>query len=171
MSLRIVLLMIYIFIKSTSIHAQELDFKVNEWRSFDLDKITVVATKNAADDTLSAACSPEKLLCYYSLRIFPTCVDGFKTFAIASTDQGAEPLSLECTSNGYLLSPYETINRLILNSNNIAFAVPLEGGRFSVSRFTLVGAVAQLRLMGAKMNKAFEASKNKMHEIIPNEIQ
>jgi hypothetical protein len=110
---------------------------------------------NDSKSSFGLICS-DKCLWYVDFQ--KTCEDGDKYNALMADGDSAGGVGLTCLKMGkrfiLILDDFDMVQKATLRSENIGFAIALQGGKFHVSRFSLKGAkVAQERVANAAVSK------------------
>lgn len=119
------------------------------------------ATTNDSDGLFGQYCYVEDESCYWLVAIKTSCEINASTPIVMASDDGARHVSLICRGpykldNGqtlyrYYLDNFDFVDSAVRGSKLIGFAMPLESGRFRVSRFDLQGAVPVIDSMRSRV--------------------
>lgn len=114
-------------------------------------------TVNASKSALGQFCSSQGN-CWYSINVSEVrCDKGARNFGLASSTLGSEPISLRCGDNNvYLIEDFDEMDVTVRNAANVGIVVPLVGGEFSVSRFSLRGSTYAVDGMRAAAQRTID---------------
>jgi hypothetical protein len=105
-------------------------------------------TTNDSGGALGIYCFARTAKCIWALSAAHDCVSGQKYTVLVNADSAAGATDLICMKIGnqpvYAFANFDYIDRMVRSSDRIGVAFPLEGGAFSVSRFSLRGATRAL---------------------------
>jgi hypothetical protein len=121
------------------------------------------ATVNDSGHILGQYCYFQSDSCIYLLAFQTACKPESKYPVLVNSDVGSSQVFVYCSgqlSSGkyrYVFTDFEEIDKVIKGANKVGFAVPLEGDKFLVVRFTLNGsneAIASMRTTMADGRRA-----------------
>lgn len=125
------------------------------------------ATQNQTGQLLGQYCDYAESACYWNLLLDTPCdkgvtvpsliSEGANSAAITAHCQGRVPGSSPATYR-YLLSDFDTVDKVVRGGGIVGIAFALDSGRFQVVRFSSVGAAAQLDSMRTKANSKAQAT-------------
>ncbi|RXJ72696.1 hypothetical protein CS022_13730 [Veronia nyctiphanis] len=110
------------------------------------------ATVNNSNDIFGKYCYFDSEKCLFLVGVDITCEKGFEYPALVNSEYAAIHVTLHCgdtfgSQNVMVLEPYDDIDLAILQGSQFGIAVPMESGKFQVSRFSLSGAADAIESM------------------------
>ncbi|WP_193166258.1 hypothetical protein [Microbulbifer hainanensis] len=120
-----------------------------KWAYFDDNSGTFALTASDSGKALTQVCYFNTGECIYSVNFPASCETGSSYSALVNSDTAAFTIDMVChnsTSLGgfYNLADFDRIDQIVRKSNKVGFAMAMEGGAFSVVRFSLSGSSATL---------------------------
>lgn len=114
-------------------------------------------TGNASDSFLGQTCSPDGN-CWYAIHVNKvTCEKGKKIFGLISSALGAEHISLLCgNNNANVIEEFDVTDYIVRNASSVGIVIPLQDGKFEVSRFSLRGSTRAINGMRAAAQKTID---------------
>ena len=114
----------------------------------DIGSETVEAhTANESNSSIGLFCGGTTCVFYLNANI--KCQPNHKDAVLMNGSSTSSAISMQCTTIGghyfEVLDPFEAVLNTIKSSEVIGFAVALEGGGFTVARFSLSGALQAIQ--------------------------
>jgi hypothetical protein len=102
-------------------------------------------TVNDSGNEFGRICYFENKMCGWALLSRNTCVEEVETPVLVNSESGAWQLTVKCLRSEkersvLMFSSSEELNRISASDREMGIAFPLQGGRFVVMRFSLVGS-------------------------------
>lgn len=122
-------------------------------------------TSNDSGSTFGVFCS-DKDSCIAYLDSSTGCEDKSKSPVLVNSDSGAQSFDATCaalgTSEGarhfaIVFDDFGTLMKLVLKDHTIGFSIPLQSGRFKVTRFSLEGSSETIAAANKLLNTAARA--------------
>jgi hypothetical protein len=112
------------------------------WSVEDLGTYTEAHTSNDSGSVFGLLCGTE---CVFYLNVLRGCTEGELYPAMINSKAGAYPIELKCfvLDKDYVLTfaAGEEHADIFVKGGTIGFALPIDGGAFGVSRFSLNGSL------------------------------
>lgn len=126
-----------------------------DWgRGINADGTHYALTINASDSALGQICSSVGNCGYIVSFNNVTCADGEKNPGLMSSSFGANHVTLVCSKNRYLIEEFDLVDATVRNASGVSIVCSLEGGEFTVSRFSLTGSTRTVDDMRATIQRA-----------------
>jgi len=127
------------------------------------------ATVNSDGRILGQYCYFSESTCVYLVSLGITCESGSEYPSILNSSAGVADVELVCGhkyqgENVFFIKPFDEVDNLIKQANNVGFAVAMEEGTFKVVRFSLSGSTYAIEMMraGAEiLNEARQKNQQK----------
>ena len=124
------------------------------------------ATVNTDGRILGQYCYFSESSCVYLVSLGITCEPGSEYPSILNSSAGVADVRLVCGhmyqgENVFFIKPFDDVDNLIKQANNVGFAVAMEEGTFKVVRFSLSGSTYAIEMMRAGAEILNEAKQNK----------
>jgi len=120
-------------------------WRFGRWIARDVGSFTVASTTNDSQSAYGVMCGQE---CVWFVNMQTDCTQSHKYPAMINSPSGSLPITLTCYHLGDLrVLTYafdEDSLGVLEKEGEVGFAIPLESGRFGVSRFSLGGSVAAI---------------------------
>lgn len=131
--------------------SEEIRYKDWAWSPGD-EGYAFAGTLTDSGNLLALFCYYETGECVYTIVMALGCDKAESFPAIMATDQGVEAITLVCaeseTGQGvYIVSPYDTIDRLVKIAAKGRMVVAMEDVQFKVTEFSFVGSTAAINEM------------------------
>ncbi len=139
---------------------------IGEWTS-QLKLPFYAATVNDSGHLFGQWCDVDSASCMYMVALSTRCDEGESYPILVNSDVSSLSTTLVCRgrlSSGkfrYALGNFDDIDGIVRKAKRIGIALPLEGDKFRVIRFSLDGAAASLILMRGAVEKAVEGPSSK----------
>ena len=125
---------------------------------------TEAYTANESASTFGLFCGGTT--CVFYLKPNLNCVPNTKNSVLMNTGITSAALGMQCTQIGQyyfqILDPFDVVLNALKTGDSIGFAVALQGGAFSVTRFSLQGALPAIQ-------KAIDEAARKKMQPVPNQ--
>ena len=125
---------------------------------------TEAYTANESASTFGLFCGGTT--CVFYLKPNLNCVPNTKNSVLMNTGITSAALGMQCTQIGQyyfqILDPFDVVLNALKTGDSIGFAVALQGGAFSVARFSLQGALPAIQ-------KAIDEAARKKMQPVPNQ--
>lgn len=125
---------------------------------------TEAYTANESASTFGLFCGGTT--CVFYLKPNLNCVPNTKNSVLMNTGITSAALGMQCTQIGQyyfqILDPFDVVLNALKAGDSIGFAVALQGGAFSVTRFSLQGALPAIQ-------KAIDEAARKKMQPAPNQ--
>ena len=125
---------------------------------------TEAYTANESASTFGLFCGGTT--CVFYLKPNLNCVPNTKNSVLMNTGITSAALGMQCTQIGQyyfqILDPFDVVLNALKTGDSIGFAVALQGGAFSVARFSLQGALPAIQ-------KAIDEAARKKMQPAPNQ--
>ena len=125
---------------------------------------TEAYTANESASTFGLFCGGTT--CVFYLKTNLNCVPNTKNSVLMNTGITSAALGMQCTQIGQfyfqILDPFDVVLNALKTGDSIGFAVALQGGAFSVTRFSLQGALPAIQ-------KAIDEAARKKMQPVPNQ--
>ena len=125
---------------------------------------TEAYTANESASTFGLFCGGTT--CVFYLKPNLNCVPNTKNSVLMNTGITSAALGMQCTQIGQyyfqILDPFDVVLNALKTGDSIGFAVALQGGAFSVTRFSLQGALPAIQ-------KAIDEAARKKIQPAPNQ--
>lgn len=125
---------------------------------------TEAYTANESASTFGLFCGGTT--CVFYLKPNLNCVPNTKNSVLMNTGITSAALGMQCTQIGQyyfqILDPFDVVLNALKTGDSIGFAVALQGGAFSVTRFSLQGALPAIQ-------KAIDEAARKKMQPAPNQ--
>lgn len=135
------------------------------WKAYDFGTFTMASTVNESESAFGAVCGSD---CAWFVNFAIECTEGHKYPAMINSPAGSYPIELRCYHlNDLTLMVFDMDDAslgMLEKGGEAGFAVPLESGKFKVSRFSL-GRAAEavsktIQMAVDKQNKQQEGLKD-----------
>lgn len=167
-----ILIIFLLFVTLPAVSYAEGNWDINHY-----DDYSIAATMDRdGDGMLGQICYFESEACLYAYFHETTCQAGSNNYPVlVNTDRAATYFSLACGmridvgrgGNVMLFPGFDEIDFLVREASWFSIVVPMEGDRFKVSRFSLMGSGAAVEKMRREFQvvhrrkKEFKKSENK----------
>ena len=144
----------------------EQDQRFGHWLMHGSSGFARASTENAEGAVLGFMCGNSN--CAYFLYPQWTCPDGQKYFAVVSSEAGGSVSRLTCrTVEGasFLMIDDDHISKMLVG-RDVAFAMPIPGGKFYISHFSMDGV---RQAVAATIDLAIPAPSEKASEKAPDD--
>ena len=125
---------------------------------------TEAYTANESASTFGLFCGGTT--CVFYLKPNLNCAPNTKNSVLMNTGITSAALGMQCTQIGQyyfqILDPFDVVLNALKTGDSIGFAVALQGGAFSVTRFSLQGALPAIQ-------KAIDEAARKKMQPVPNQ--
>ena len=125
---------------------------------------TEAYTANESASTFGLFCGGTT--CVFYLKPNLNCVPNTKNSVLMNTGITSAALGMQCTQIGQyyfqILDPFDVVLNALKTGDSIGFAVALQGGAFSVTHFSLQGALPAIQ-------KAIDEAARKKMQPAPNQ--
>ena len=125
---------------------------------------TEAYTANESASTFGLFCGGTT--CVFYLKPNLNCAPNTKNSVLMNTGITSAALGMQCTQIGQyyfqILDPFDVVLNALKTGDSIGFAVALQGGAFSVTRFSLQGALPAIQ-------KAIDEAARKKMQPAPNQ--
>ena len=125
---------------------------------------TEAYTANESASTFGLFCGGTT--CVFYLKPNLNCAPNTKNSVLMNTGITSAALGMQCTQIGQyyfqILDPFDVVLNALKAGDSIGFAVALQGGAFSVTRFSLQGALPAIQ-------KAIDEAARKKMQPAPNQ--
>ena len=125
---------------------------------------TEAYTANESASTFGLFCGGTT--CVFYLKPNLNCGPNTKNSVLMNTGITSAALGMQCTQIGQyyfqILDPFDVVLNALKTGDSIGFAVALQGGAFSVARFSLQGALPAIQ-------KAIDEAARKKMQPVPNQ--
>ena len=125
---------------------------------------TEAYTANESASTFGLFCGGTT--CVFYLKPNLNCVPNTKNSVLMNTGITSAALGMQCTQIGQyyfqILDPFDVVLNALKTGDSIGFAVALQGGAFSVTRFSLQGALPAIQ-------KAIDEAARRKMQPVPNQ--
>ena len=125
---------------------------------------TEAYTANESASTFGLFCGGTT--CVFYLKPNLNCGPNTKNSVLMNTGITSAALGMQCTQIGQyyfqILDPFDVVLNALKTGDSIGFAVALQGGAFSVTRFSLQGALPAIQ-------KAIDEAARKKMQPVPNQ--
>ena len=125
---------------------------------------TEAYTANESASTFGLFCGGTT--CVFYLKPNLNCAPNTKNSVLMNTGITSAALGMQCTQIGQyyfqILDPFDVVLNALKTGDSIGFAVALQGGAFSVARFSLHGALPAIQ-------KAIDEAARKKMQPAPNQ--
>lgn len=151
MSFRTMAILLMICVPFSSANAQS---KYANWTVNDEKDYSEAFTGNDSGSVFGVLCGT---VCTSYVDLQTVCEQDHRYTAMINSKAGAFSIELTCyeLDKRYILLFDDDISGAIKSGGEIGFAIPLESGRFSVSRFSLEGAITAIGISAQKaVNRA-----------------
>lgn len=136
-------------------HASAASVAFGRWRVATAadDNYSYAATVNGRGELFGEFCSDKSASCSWLLTVRTPCRFGDVYPILANSRAGANPIAIFCVGAvggrdyGMALMNREKLEQNIAHARWVSFAVPLDGGGFTVARFQLKGRVEATSLL------------------------
>ncbi|WP_339774981.1 hypothetical protein [uncultured Methylophaga sp.] len=103
--------------------------------------------------------------CYYMLNAKITCDSDSEHVTLVNSDIGSYTIKAICghkvdDNNALYLYPFDEVDTMVKESNNIGVAIAMESGHFKVVRFSLSGSTKAISEMRAAASKLHDDAKS-----------
>ena len=117
----------------------------NDWEANTQSYGASAATMNDSGNLFGQLCFTEDQNCLWVLVVTEsTCNQGSTYSALINASTGAVPVELTCEIYGgthfLTFNSFDAIRDVVLKNERLGIAFPMKDGRFTVMRFSLVGA-------------------------------
>lgn len=162
--LRLIIIIVIILSSTHSNATEPITFK--DWAVSSSEDYMYAVTMNNNNNALGHFCYYKTNKCYYIIGIDASSEDGQKYPALLNSDKGAK--SIELIGGGKISDTfgyryyinYDDINDIILNSNRVGFALPMNDDNFRAIRFSLDGSSDAIKFMLKVFNSSSKDNKN-----------
>lgn len=128
------------------------------------------ATINEDGRILGQYCYFSDSSCIYLVSLGITCKAGSEYPSILNSTAGVVDVKLICGheyqgENVFIIKPFDDVDNLVKQADNVGFAVAMEEGTFKVVRFSLSGsnhAIEMMRLGAEMLNERRSTNKEKV---------
>lgn len=127
------------------------DTAIKAWVLSQGDGFVSVISK---DDTLGLSCK-RGTGCFSALKVDFACDTQDRVPGIINSPGGSLSVTVRCLPSSeetiLIVEPFDTVRRIVKQRSEgiLAIAVPTQGGRFNVTRFSLMGSFEAISLMDA----------------------
>lgn len=170
--MKIILSIATSIIMATSAQAQTKSY--GKWRVItnSLAEPPMALTVNDSDTGFGQVCSDDTDSCFWMILSPSTpCKKDEQTSVLANSSSGAYSFSAYCVGvfnfsginyHRYVISPFVDVESMVNQSSGIlSFAMPVNGGTFTVMRFDLNGSTKALPVLEDLKIKYFNVKKSK----------
>lgn len=129
-----------------------------DWgRGVNTDGSHYALTINTSKSALGQFCSSQGN-CWYGINVSKVrCAKGDKNLGLISSALGSEHITLLCGDNNtYMIEEFGETDHTVRNASSIGIVIPLQDGRFEVSRFSLSGSTRAVDGMRAAAQKVIQ---------------
>jgi hypothetical protein len=110
------------------------------------------ATVNADGRSFGQYCYHENGMCYYLADLGVVCDENDEYPSLVNSSTGVISVTLICGhkfqgNNVFYIKPFDDINQIAIEANQIGFAVAMDEGTFKVVRFSLSGSNHAIEMM------------------------
>ena len=122
-----------------------------------------VTTVNDSGRVLGQYCFFDDNTCYWLIELDSSCEESHKYPVLANGDTGAVSLELFCHGRlddggyAYAFTNFDQVDKIIGQSNQVGFAIPMQDDEFRVVRFNVRGAARALSAMAEALAKRSKA--------------
>jgi hypothetical protein len=162
---KLIFLSIFLFIISGYCFAEEQISKDWIWDLSEHD-YAYAATGNREGSVLGQFCYYSNGSCVYMVDLGIACQPDNEYPSILNSDAGVAEVRLVCSelSQGkyvFFVTPFDYVDNIVKQADNVGFAVAMEEGVFKVVRFSLSGSNHAIQMMriGAEMLNGVKAEK------------
>ena len=129
------------------------------------DEYVYAATVNSDGRVLGQYCYFSDSSCVYLVSLGILCESGSEYPSILNSSAGVAEVRLVCGhmyqgENVFFIKPFDEVDNLVKQANNVGFAVAMEEGTFKVVRFSLSGSTYAIEMMRAGAELLNEAKQN-----------
>ncbi|SEA16505.1 hypothetical protein [Microbulbifer marinus] len=146
---KIFILPLYVALLAISADGVAEDRYFGDWSWDYIDGGALALTASDTGKGLGQFCDFGDGMCIYKVMFPVTCEYGGSYPILVSTDGAAFTMNMTCLKSNddggvYGLTPFDDIDRIIREGNRIGLVMAMEGGAFSVVRFSLRGSNAAM---------------------------
>ncbi|PMP02161.1 hypothetical protein BCS95_11810 [Vibrio breoganii] len=155
--MRKILFFAVLCLSATSVIAKEITHK--DWViNTDGPDYFYAATVNKSGHVFGKYCYFESEQCLYLTGVDITCTTGNKYPVLINADSGSLHATLHCGDrlngqNVLVFDNFDEVEATAKDSKQIGIAIPMENGRFKVSRFSMSGSTYSLDTMTEEAEK------------------
>ncbi|EHN67938.1 hypothetical protein [Aliivibrio fischeri] len=148
--------LLLLLIANSSFAAEEVH---NDWViNTDQSDYFYAATVNNSGHVFGKYCYFDSEQCLYLVGIDITCTKGNEYPILINSDPGASSQILYCgdkvgNQNVLVFNDFDKIDNLAKEGKTLGIAIPMESGKFKVSRFSLSGSTYSIQKMTAEAEK------------------
>lgn len=143
-----------------TVQTQQTD-QYGDWSFYPLRDYAISSTTNSSGSVFGIICGKS---CSAFVNFTTTCTEGHYYPAMVNSEAGAFHINMRCyvIDKVYLLSTdlSEQFKDTMETGGEIGFAIPLESGKFSVSRFSLTGSIPATKRAGDYTNSQKESGQS-----------
>jgi len=126
-------------------------------------------TVNAEGRVLGQYCYYSDSSCVYLVSLGILCKSGSEYPSILNSNAGVAEVRLICghmynDENVFFIKPFDDVDALLKQADNVGFAVAMEQGTFKVVRFSLSGSTYAIEMMRAGAELLHGAKQKKQQK-------